>query len=120
MLALLPMLESVDTLIQWAQKRDAFVCDFVGALSMCQSNLFTMYLNMDTTFRKDEFHAYNQVLQCSHEQILMKWEANLNLPYESLWWVETLYTPCMMDPWSTGRDMQQLLQQSKMIAEVNF
>lgn len=94
MMALLPMLESVDTLIQWAQKRDAYVCDFVGALGTCQSNLFTMYLNADTAFRKDDFHAYNQVLQCSHEQILMKWEANLNLPYESLCFVvggETLY-----------------------------
>ena len=67
MLALIPMLQSVDTLIQWAQKKDAFVCDFVGALQTCQSNLFTMYLNADTSFRKDEFHAYNQVLQCSHE-----------------------------------------------------
>jgi len=46
-----------------------------------------MYLNGDTAFRKDEFHAYNQVLQCAHEQILMKWEANLNLPYETLMFV---------------------------------
>lgn len=94
MLALLPMLEAVDTLIQWAQKQDAFICDFVGALGTCQSSLFTFYLNDDTAFRKDEFHAFNQVVQCSHEQILMKWEANLNLPYESLCFVvggETLY-----------------------------
>ena len=35
MLALLPMLEAVDTLIQWAQKQDAFICDFVGALGVC-------------------------------------------------------------------------------------
>jgi len=53
-----------------------------------------MYLNVDIAFWKDDFHAYNQVLQCSHEQIHMKWEANLNLPYESLCFVvggETLY-----------------------------
>ena len=87
MLALLPMLEAVDTLIQWAQKRDAFICDFVAALGTCQANLYTFYLNADTTFRRDEFHAYNQVIQCSHEQILLKWEANLNLPCETLMFV---------------------------------
>jgi len=94
MLALLPMLEAVDTLIQWAQKQDAFICDFVGALGTCQSNLFTFYLNDDTAFRRDEFHAFNQVVQCSHEQILMKWESNSNLPCENLCFVvggETLY-----------------------------
>lgn len=94
MLAFLPLLEAVDTLIQWAQKRDAFICDFVGALGTCQSSLFMFYLNEDTVFRKDEFHAYNQVLQCSHEQILMKWDANLNLPCETLTFVvggETLF-----------------------------
>ena len=87
MLALLPMLEAVDTLIQWAQKRDAFICDFVAALGTCQTNLYTFYLNAHTTFRRDEFHAYNQVIQCSHEQILLKWEANLNLPCETLMFV---------------------------------
>ncbi len=87
MLALLPMLEAVDTLIQWAQKRDAFICDFVGALGICQTSLYTFYLNADTAFRKDKFHAYNQVLQCFHEQILMKWDANLNLPCETLTFV---------------------------------
>jgi len=94
MLALLPLLEEIDTLIQWAQRRDAFICDFVGALGTCQNKLFTLYLNVDTAFRKDEFHMYNQVLQCCHEQILMKWEANLNLPYETLTFVvggETVY-----------------------------
>jgi hypothetical protein len=87
MLALLPLLESIDALISFAQRRDVFVCDFIGALERCKLQLFTYYKNSDTKFNRDDFHAFNQFLSGSHESILLKWDTNLNLPCEQLAYV---------------------------------
>ena len=84
MLALLPLLKAIDTLILFAQKRDVYIGDFVAALLWCEGQLFIFYLDSDTAFKKDEFHAFNQVTRCKHEHILLKWDANLNLPCEHL------------------------------------
>jgi hypothetical protein len=35
MLAMLPLLEEIDALVNYAQMRDVFVCDFVGGLLQC-------------------------------------------------------------------------------------
>jgi hypothetical protein len=75
MMALLPLLESIDTLICWAQRSDVFICNFVGALDKCHIQLFTYYKNQDTRFRREEFHAFNQLIDYNHETILLKWDA---------------------------------------------
>jgi hypothetical protein len=87
MLALLPLLEAIDALICFAQRRDVFVCDFIGALEKCKLQLFTYYMNSDTKFNQDDFHAFNQLLQGSHESILLKWDTNLNMLYKQLAYV---------------------------------
>ena len=46
--------------------------------------LFTLYGNDSTKYKRDDFHAFNMLLQLSHESILLKWDANLNLPEEQL------------------------------------
>jgi hypothetical protein len=48
MMALLPLLEAVNSLIEFAQRRDIFICDFVAALETCHNQLFTYYMNQDT------------------------------------------------------------------------
>jgi hypothetical protein len=63
MMALLPLLEAVNTLIEFAQRRDIFICDFVAALSRCHSQLFTYYINQDTRWRRDDFHSFNQLIE---------------------------------------------------------
>jgi hypothetical protein len=88
MLALLPLLESIDSLVAWAQKRDVYICDFVGTLQTCQQQLFTYYKNSNTKYQRDDFHAFNLLLECNHESILLKWDQNLNLPCEQLAFVE--------------------------------
>jgi hypothetical protein len=72
MLALLPLLESIDALISFAQRRDVFVCDFIGALERCKLHLFTYYKNSDAKFNCDDFHAFNQLMSGSHKSILLK------------------------------------------------
>jgi hypothetical protein len=84
MMALLPLLEAVNSLIEFAQRRDIFICDFVAALETCHNQLFTYYMNQDTRWRRDDFHSFNQLIACSHESILLKWDANLNLQEEHL------------------------------------
>jgi hypothetical protein len=48
MMALFPLLEAVNTLIEFAQRRNIFICDFVAALGKCHSQLFTYYMNQET------------------------------------------------------------------------
>jgi hypothetical protein len=35
---LLPLLECINTLVKFAQSRNVFICDFVGALTICQAH----------------------------------------------------------------------------------
>ena len=84
MLALLPLLEAIDTLIVFAQKMDVYTRDFIATLFWCEGQLFTFYLDNDSAFIRDKFHTLNKVIRCNHEQILLKWDGNLNLPYEHL------------------------------------
>lgn len=55
MCALLPLLESIDTLVNFAQKRDVYICDFVAAVKVCQADLYWMYADKGTAYVTDEF-----------------------------------------------------------------
>jgi len=55
MCALLPLLEAIDTLVNYAQKRDVYICDFVAAFKVCQRDLYHMYEDKATCFSSDEF-----------------------------------------------------------------
>jgi len=78
MCALLPLLESIDTLVNFAQKRDVYICDFVAAVKVCQGDLHRMYEDYGTAFNCDEFWSFKNLLECSHEQIHIKWITDLN------------------------------------------
>jgi hypothetical protein len=72
MLAILPLLEEIDALVNYAQMRDVFVCDFVGGLLKCQEQSFILYKDVGTAYKRDRFYAFNQILDFNHEQILMR------------------------------------------------
>lgn len=78
MCALLPLLEAIDTLVVFAQKRDVYICDFVAAVKVCQASLYRMYEDRATAYSSDEFWSFNNLLDCSHEQIHIKWVTDLN------------------------------------------
>lgn len=78
MCALLPLLEAVDTLVNFAQKRDIYICDFVAAVKICQASLYKMYEDKATSFSTDEFWSFNNLLDANHEQIHIKWITGLN------------------------------------------
>jgi hypothetical protein len=73
MTCLLPLMEAINTLIQFAQKRDVFICDVVVALHHCQGQIYKMYKDGESAFKTDEFWSYKQLVACSHEQIHMQW-----------------------------------------------
>jgi hypothetical protein len=66
-MALLLLLEAVNNLIEFAQRRDIFICDFVAILGKCYSQLFTCYVNQETKWKRDDFHSFNQLIAYSHE-----------------------------------------------------
>ena len=61
-----------------------FTCDFIGALERCRGQLFTLYQNVETKFKRDNFHSFNMLLQLNHESIPFEWDIDLNLPNEVL------------------------------------
>jgi len=42
MVALMPLLETVDLLVMFAQKWNVYVCDFVAALKIAEGQLYTL------------------------------------------------------------------------------
>ena len=57
MVALLPLLDALDNLVTFAQKRDVFICDFIVAVKIRQASLHSMYQDPATCFSTDEFKA---------------------------------------------------------------
>ena len=84
MLAMLPLLEAINVMICFAQLRNVFICDFIGALEKCHQQLFRLHRKAETRFKRDGFHSFNMLLQLKHKLISIKWDANLNFPKEQL------------------------------------
>jgi hypothetical protein len=43
MCCIITLLESIDSLIQFAQQQDIFICDMVAAIKIYQNKLYTLY-----------------------------------------------------------------------------
>jgi len=67
MYCLLPLLDVVDSLVTFAQKRDVFICDFIATVKICQASLHSMYEDPATCFSTYEFWSFNNLLDCNHE-----------------------------------------------------
>lgn len=81
---MLPLLDSINCLMQFAQKRDVYVCDFVAALKICDMQIFSMYLDHQTAFKSDEFWAHQGLAELTHESIFLKWWPDMNTSSEHL------------------------------------
>ncbi len=74
---IIPLLESNDSLVQFAQHRDVFICDLMVAIKVCHGQLYSLYNDGNSSFSSDEFWAFKGLRDCSLH-IHMKWVANLN------------------------------------------
>jgi hypothetical protein len=51
MTALMPLLDCVNSLVKFAQSRHVYICDFIGALTSCQGQLYVMYKDSEKAFK---------------------------------------------------------------------
>jgi len=78
MVELLLLLDALDNLVNFAQKCDVFICDFIAAVKICHASLHSMYQDSTTAFSTDEFWSFQNLVDFSHEQIHLKWATGLN------------------------------------------
>jgi hypothetical protein len=68
-----PTLEVINDLIKFAQNHDTFVCDFVGAMKMCCTNLHTLYNDLKKKYTNEQFKGFANLVNCNNDGMLTTW-----------------------------------------------
>jgi hypothetical protein len=55
------------------------VCDFVTIVKVCQGEIFSLYIALNTKFKSNAFEGYKALVDARHESIIMRWVTNLNI-----------------------------------------
>ena len=72
MLALILLLDNIDTLVQFAQSQDIFVCNYIAALKICEGQFYAHYIDSTTIFEFEEFWAFKDIQNFIHDAIHLK------------------------------------------------
>jgi len=78
MTAIWPLLEVVAPLMEYAQSREVFVCDFIVGVAVLEGQLYTIFEDPKTMFFRHEFWTFKNLVDYSHNQIHWNWVSNLN------------------------------------------
>jgi hypothetical protein len=81
---ILPLLEYVDSLMRFIQSRDIFVSNYVVVVKICQTELYKLYCNLETSFRKSHFQEFCDIVDDYSFTITQEWVTDLNDGSESL------------------------------------
>jgi hypothetical protein len=82
---LLPLLEAVNVLINFAQgKRDVFIYNFVASTKICQTDPFMMYFDALTSYQHECFQVFCDIVDNSFATITKHWVINLNTNIKTL------------------------------------
>jgi hypothetical protein len=73
-----PLLESIDFFVQFAQQCGGFICDLVIEIKIYHVQHCYLYNDGGSSFFNDELWTFKGLLDCSHDNIHMKWVTNLN------------------------------------------
>ncbi len=57
---------------------------FVVVIKVCQGEIFSLYIDLNTKFKSDASEAYKRLVGVKHESIIMRWLTNLNTNVEHL------------------------------------
>ena len=76
MATLLPLIESLDSLITFSHKRNVFICDFIGVVKVCEGQLYSMYNCHSRAFTTDEFFVFKNIAKGTHDHIHTRWVQN--------------------------------------------
>lgn len=69
----IPLVNAVHSLIKLSQARDVFICDFLQAVKLCQSELARMFIDGTTTYNKSDFKTYSELVSLSCADIPLQW-----------------------------------------------
>jgi hypothetical protein len=81
---LLPMLETIHALINFVEKWNIFVCDYVTTIKICQGQLYFHYSNSTRKYVFDVLKKFQDLVVCIHITMHLKWKAcslDLNMFY---------------------------------------
>jgi hypothetical protein len=81
---LIPMLESVNELIEFAQSISIFVTDYINVVKMWQAEIFMMYCDPDASFSHAHFPLFNDIVTNHSYTISQEWFTDLNNGTETL------------------------------------
>jgi hypothetical protein len=68
---ILSLLELVHNLIKHTQRKDVYICDFVGAIKMCGVQLYELYIDHECKFKDEAFNAFRSLLVGKHVGLLL-------------------------------------------------
>jgi hypothetical protein len=81
---ILPLLESIDSLMRFAQSRDVFVSDYIAAVKICQAKLYQFYCDPETSFGRSHFQQFCDIVDDHSFTITQEWMTDLTDGSESL------------------------------------
>jgi hypothetical protein len=81
---ILPLLESINSLIKFAQSGNVFISDFIAAIKICQGELYKMYCDSSSSFQPRHFQLFHDVVTDHSHTISHEWVTDLNNGAESL------------------------------------
>ena len=70
---LLPLLRVVHSLMQFAQSREVFVCDYVSAIHLCIADITAFYVDESSAFTQDNFWNFKGLMDVMHDAMPMSW-----------------------------------------------
>ncbi len=83
---LLPLLEAINVLINFAQgQRDVFIYNFVASFKICQTDPFMMYFDALTSYQHECFQVFCDIVDNNFATITQNWVINLNKNIETLY-----------------------------------
>ncbi len=66
-------MENMQSLLEFVQSKDIFICDFMIVVQVFQGKLYIMYYVIILSFKGDGFWSFCDMLEDDHHQIHMKW-----------------------------------------------
>ncbi len=78
---MLPLMEAMQFVMKFAQRRYSFIYDFIDVVKVCQGQMYTLYCDNNSSFQGDKFQSFHGLIQFDHQQIHMKWVTNYDLDF---------------------------------------
>jgi hypothetical protein len=77
------LLETINCLFVFSESQNVFIFDFVATLKMFEGNSYTIFIYGSTSYPKDNFWWFFDLLDCTCKTIHIKWAYDSNLTKEA-------------------------------------